>query len=73
MGVLLRCSPCHLRYPADNPEGTRAFTRAFSPHGGDEIHYAAGIGFAFVKIQIDLGVDLSEHRDSASLSAVYSF
>jgi long-subunit fatty acid transport protein len=56
-----------------NETSPETFTRAFSPRGDDEIHYAAGIGFAFAKIQVDLGVDLSELRDTASLSAIHSF
>jgi hypothetical protein len=55
-------------------EGSReAFTRAFSPPGDDEMHYALGIGLAFDRVQLDLGVDLSELRDTASLSVIYSF
>ena len=41
--------------------------------GSDEIHLAAGIGLAFERFQIDLGVDFSDLADVASLSAIYSF
>ena len=41
--------------------------------GSDEIHLAAGIGLAFERFQVDLGVDLSDLADLASLSAIYSF
>ena len=41
--------------------------------GDDQPHFAAGFGLAFEKFQIDLGVDLSERRDTASLSAIYGF
>ena len=41
--------------------------------GSDEIHFAAGIGLAFERFQVDLGVDLSDLANVASLSAIYSF
>ncbi|MDH3745842.1 MAG: outer membrane protein transport protein [Acidobacteriota bacterium] len=49
------------------------FDRALTPPGEDEVHVAAGVGVAFEKLQIDLGIDLSESIDTASLSAIYSF
>jgi hypothetical protein len=54
--------------PEDDP-----FIRAISPGGDDEIHVSAGVGVAFRSLQVDIGVDLSERRDTASLSAIYSF
>jgi len=48
-------------------------TRALAPPGKDEMHYAAGIGVAFNRFQIDFGVDLSDRVDTASISAIYSF
>jgi hypothetical protein len=56
-----------------NETSPEAFTRAIAPRGDDEIHFVAGIGLAFAKIQVDLGIDLSALRDTASLSAIYSF
>jgi long-subunit fatty acid transport protein len=41
--------------------------------GDDSIHYAAGIGVAFKRFQLDLGVDLSDLVDTASLSMIFSF
>jgi len=49
------------------------FSRAELPRGEDEPHFAAGLGVAFSRFQLDLGVDLSQRRDTASLSVVYSF
>ena len=50
-----------------------AFSRAEVPGGEDELHLAAGFGVAFDKLQIDVGVDVSELRDTASVSMIYSF
>ena len=50
-----------------------AFARAELPGGDDELHYAAGCGVARNQLQFDLGIDLSELRDTASLSVIYSF
>jgi hypothetical protein len=47
--------------------------RAVLDSGSDEIHLAAGFGLAFERFQIDIGVDLSDLADTASLSAIYSF
>jgi hypothetical protein len=47
--------------------------RAEIPGGEDELHFAGGFGIVFERLQIDLGIDLSERRDTASLSAIYSF
>ena len=52
---------------------TSAFSRAEVPGGDDELHLAAGFGVAFDKFQIDVGLDLSELRDTASISMIYSF
>ena len=46
--------------------------RALLPPGDDELHYAAGFGVAFERFQIDLAADLSELRDTFSLSAIFS-
>lgn len=57
-----------LRATSDDP-----FLRALLPRGEDEMHYAVGLGFAFEGFQIDLGIDLADRVDTASLSAIYSF
>ncbi|MFQ5349177.1 MAG: OmpP1/FadL family transporter [Thermoanaerobaculia bacterium] len=41
--------------------------------GADELHVTGGFGLALDKLQIDFGIDLSELRDTASLSLIYSF
>ncbi|MEE8129325.1 MAG: hypothetical protein V3T48_03505 [Vicinamibacterales bacterium] len=50
-----------------------AIARALFPAGDDHWHGTAGVGVAFATFQIDVGVDLSEERDTLSLSTVYSF
>jgi len=47
--------------------------RAEHQFGDDQIHLAGGLGVAFKSFQIDVGVDFSDRRDTASLSAIYSF
>jgi long-subunit fatty acid transport protein len=54
-------------------EAGEPFIQAELIPGKDQLHFTAGIGAAFNSIQIDVGVDLSEHRETASLSAIYSF
>jgi long-subunit fatty acid transport protein len=36
-------------------------------------HWSAGVGVAARRVQVDLGIDLSEELDTASVSLVYSF
>ena len=50
-----------------------AFSRAEVPGGDDELHFAAGFGIAFDNFQIDVGLDVSELRDTAAVSMIYSF
>jgi long-chain fatty acid transport protein len=57
-----------IRGPRDNP-----LLSAFFPRGHDELHYTAGLGVAVERLQVDLGIDLSELSDTASLSAIYRF
>jgi len=52
--------------------GDDLFRAVLSP-GSDNLHYALGFGAAFKQIQIDLGADFSDLRDTLSLSAIYSF
>lgn len=41
--------------------------------GEDEVHLAAGLGAVFKKLQLDLGVDVSDPVSTVSLSTIYSF
>ncbi len=41
--------------------------------GDDHIHYAAGLGLAFKRFQLDVAADFSELVDTLSLSFIYSF
>ncbi len=63
-----------------DPDHQSHFTRradlieqALLPPGEDEIHLAVGFGLALETFQLDLGADLSDHVDTASLSVIYSF
>jgi hypothetical protein len=47
--------------------------RAITVPGEDQLHLALGCGVALRRLQIDIGVDLSERIDTASLSVIYSF
>jgi hypothetical protein len=49
------------------------FVTALVQPSDDELHYAAGLGFAFPVFQVDLGIDLSDLVDTASISAIYTF
>ena len=67
LGVWL--DPDHqLRATVDDP-----LVRALAPPGEDRVHFAAGLGVAFQSFQLDLGFDLSDRVDRASISAIYSF
>lgn len=57
-----------MRATVDDP-----FTRALLPGGEDQIHYAAGLGMATQRFQIDLAVDFADRGDTVSLSAIYNF
>jgi hypothetical protein len=50
-----------------------SYLRALLPRGKDEVHYAAGLGMALQRLQVDLAVDVGERVDTASLSVIYSF
>jgi long-subunit fatty acid transport protein len=67
LGVWL--DPDH-RIRARNDE---PFSQALFRGGDDEVHYAFGFGLAMNRLQIDLGVDLSESRKTASVSGIFSF
>jgi len=47
--------------------------RALLPRGDDEMHYAAGLGIATERYQIDLAMDFADRVDTVSLSAIYNF
>ena len=53
--------------------GDDALNRAFLQAADDEMHYAVGVGLALRNLKIDLGVDLSNVVDTASLSTIYSW
>ena len=57
-----------IRATTDDP-----FFQALLPRGDDEMHYTAGLGVALQSFQIDLGVDVADRVDTASVSVVYSF
>ena len=46
---------------------------ALLPRGEDEMHYAAGLGVAMQRFQIDLAADFADRADTVSLSAIYEF
>ena len=41
--------------------------------GEDHMHFAAGVGLAFERFQLDLAADFSELVDTVSLSLIYNF
>jgi hypothetical protein len=49
------------------------FVRALLPRGKDQMHYAAGLGVAMQRFQIDLAADFSDRVNTVSLSAIYTF
>ena len=49
------------------------FARALYPQGADALHVAVGVGVAFRRFQIDIGVDFSDEVDQFAVSAIYSF
>jgi len=57
-----------VRYDGDDP-----LTRALFQRGDDTLHFAVGLGVVMKNMQIDVGVDLSDRGDTASVSAIYSF
>ena len=57
-----------MRATVDDP-----FTRGMLPRRDDDVHFAAGLGIAKERFQIDLAVDFADRSDTISLSAIYSF
>ena len=47
--------------------------RALLPRGENEMHYAAGLGVATQRFQIDLAADFADRVNAVSLSAIYNF
>ena len=41
--------------------------------GDDQVHFATGLGVAFSRFQLDVGVDLSERVNTVSVSGIFSF
>ncbi len=65
---LWRDPPHTYRYQGENYR-----SRAQLPGGDQELHVAAGLGVAFSRMKLDLGVDFSDPLDTVSLSTVYRF
>jgi len=57
-----------IRSTSDDP-----FERVLQPRGEDQVHFTLGLGVAFRRFQIDLGVDFANQLDTVSASAVYTF
>lgn len=49
------------------------FNRAVFQGGEDQVHYALGFGLALKSFQLDVGVDLSDSRNTFSVSGIFSF
>ncbi len=47
--------------------------RALILPGEDELHVAAGLGVVVKRVQIDIGIDVSDPVGTASVSTIYSF
>ena len=60
--------PDHRLRDLDDPLGQALFRG-----GDDQLHFTAGFGIAFRRLQIDLGFDLSDVLKTASVSTVFSF
>jgi hypothetical protein len=71
--VALRLGAWHDPNHQVGADASNPISLAEHPPGSDEVHLAAGVGIARERFQVDLGIDLSERRDSLSLSAIYSF
>ncbi len=54
-------------------EDADVVVKALRQPGDDEIHVAAGLGFVFERIKLDLAFDYSDRVNTASISLIYSF
>jgi hypothetical protein len=54
-------------------EGADVYRRSLLRGGDSQLHWAAGLGVAFERFQVDLGADFSELVDTVSVSGIYSF
>ena len=53
--------------------GDSYVSEALNLPGQDELHLAAGLGVVFKKLQLDIGVDVSDPVRTISVSSIYSF
>ena len=53
--------------------GSNYVAEAVLGSGEDHVHFAAGLGLAFERFQLDLAVDLSELVDTVSVSFISRF
>jgi long-subunit fatty acid transport protein len=49
------------------------FDQALFQDGEDQTHLTGGLGLVFRKFQLDLGIDVSDLVDTASISGIYKF
>ena len=49
------------------------FLQALIPRRDDEIHVAAGLGFAMERFQVDVALDVADSVDTVALSAIFNF
>jgi len=56
-----------------NSSGDNYVANAVLTSGEDQMHFAAGVGLAFERFQLDLAADFSDLVDTLSLSFIYSF
>jgi long-chain fatty acid transport protein len=53
--------------------GNQAVDQVLFPAGDDEMHYSLGFGWAFERLQIDAGADISDLVKTYSISGVIRF
>ena len=53
--------------------GQDSVAQAVLQPGSDEIHLAMGLGIVFKRVQLDVGIDLSDLVDTVSFSTIYTF
>lgn len=57
-----------MRYVGSDPQLQAVWTR-----GEDELHWAAGFGLRFRRLQLDAAIDVSDRVNTVSVSSVYYF